>query len=111
MLQQEQNLGRRFGTSIMHLSGFGCCPFFGAGSVVVDSLLIVTPIVGFCNCFMFCCVLPCVQFCNHLHGGERACCFALFVFLVSSGYYVVLLMNVYLHYMYFFFSCFKTSHH
>ena len=27
------------------------------GSVVVDSLLIVTPIVGFCNCSMFCCVL------------------------------------------------------
>ena len=24
---------------------------------VVDSLLIVTPIVGFCNCSMFCCVL------------------------------------------------------
>ena len=27
------------------------------GSVVVDSLLIVTPIVGFCNCSMFCCAL------------------------------------------------------
>ena len=27
----------------------------GGGSVVVDSLLIVTPIVGFCNCSMFCC--------------------------------------------------------
>ena len=27
-------------------SGFGCCPFLGGGSVV-DSLLIVTPIVGF----------------------------------------------------------------
>ena len=31
------------------------------GSVVVDSLLIVTPIVGFCNCSMFCCVLLCVH--------------------------------------------------
>ena len=27
------------------------------GSVVVDSLLIVTPIVRFCNCSMFCCAL------------------------------------------------------
>ena len=26
-------------------------------SVVVDSLLIVTPILGFCNCSMFCCAL------------------------------------------------------
>ena len=26
----------------------------GGGSVVVDSLLIVTHIVGFCNCSMFC---------------------------------------------------------
>ena len=27
------------------------------GSVVDDPLLIVTPIVEFCNCSMFCCVL------------------------------------------------------
>ena len=27
------------------------------GSVLVDSLLIVTPIVGFCNCSLFCCAL------------------------------------------------------
>ena len=27
------------------------------GSVVVDFLFIVTPIVGVCNCFMFCCTL------------------------------------------------------
>ena len=33
------------------------CPFYGGGSVVVDSFLIVTPIVGFCNCSMFCCAL------------------------------------------------------
>ena len=26
-----------------------------------DSLLIVTPIVGFCNCSMFCCTLLCVH--------------------------------------------------
>ena len=30
-------------------------------SVVDDSLLIVTPIVGFCNCSMFCCALLCVH--------------------------------------------------
>ena len=31
--------------------------FKGGGSVVVDSLLIVTPIVGVCNYSMFCCTL------------------------------------------------------
>ena len=36
-------------------SGLGCCPF--CGSVVVDSLFIVTPIVGVCICSMFCCML------------------------------------------------------
>ena len=30
-------------------------------SVVVDSLLIVTPIVGLCKCSMFCCKLTCVH--------------------------------------------------
>ena len=29
--------------------------------MVVASLLIVTPIVGFCNCSMFCCVLLCIH--------------------------------------------------
>ena len=37
--------------------GLGCCPFYGGGSVVVDFLFIVTPIVGVCNCSMFCCTL------------------------------------------------------
>ena len=37
--------------------GLGCCPFLGGGSVVVDLLFIVTPIVGVCNCYMFCCPL------------------------------------------------------
>ena len=45
----------------MGFCSFGCCPFIGGGSVVVDSLLIVTPIVGFCNCSMFCCALLCVH--------------------------------------------------
>ena len=38
-------------------SGLGCGPFLSGGSVVVDSLLIKTPIVGSFNCFMFCCAL------------------------------------------------------
>ena len=37
--------------------GLGCCPFLGGGSVVVDFLYIVTPIVGVCNCSMICCTL------------------------------------------------------
>ena len=37
--------------------GLGCCSFLGGGSVVVDLLFIVTPIVGVCNCSMFCCTL------------------------------------------------------
>ena len=44
---------------------------------MVDSLLIVTSIVGFCNCSMFCCALLYVHssFANHLDGEERAGCF------------------------------------
>ena len=38
-------------------SGFGCCPFWGSGSVVVDFFFIVTPIVRVCNCSVFCCTL------------------------------------------------------
>ena len=37
--------------------GLGCCPFQGGGSFVVDLMFIVTPIVGICNCSMFCCTL------------------------------------------------------
>ena len=37
--------------------GLGCCPFWRGGSVVVDFLFVVTPIVGVCNCSMFCCML------------------------------------------------------
>ena len=64
MLLQHQNLGRRFGTSKMCSSPpsvVGCCPFQGGGSVVADALLIVTSIVGFCNCPMFGCALFCVH--------------------------------------------------
>ena len=43
-------------------SGFGCCLFKGGGSVVVDSLLIASLIVGFCNCSKFCSALLCNHF-------------------------------------------------
>ena len=41
--------------------GLDCCLFLGGGSVVVDFLFIVTPILGVCNCSMFCCTLLCVR--------------------------------------------------
>ena len=56
-------------------------------------LMIVIPIVGFCNCSMFCCALLCV------HSSfaiilmcveERAGCFALFFFLLSREFCVAL---------------------
>ena len=43
--------------------------------------------MGFCNCSMFCCAF---LFCNYLGGGERAGCFALFVFPVSRNCCVAL---------------------
>ena len=43
----------------MHLSApvAWCCRSKGGGSVVVDFLFVVTPIVGVCSCSMFCCTL------------------------------------------------------
>ena len=53
--------------------------------------MIVTSIVVFCNCSMFCCVLLCGHSSfDHLDGEERAGCFALFVFLVSRDCCVAL---------------------
>ena len=60
MLQPGQNLGVRFGTSGVHLGSLWLCPVWDGGSVDVDSLLIVVPIVGFCGCSIFCCALLCV---------------------------------------------------
>ena len=40
---------------------------FSDGYVVVDSLLIVALIVGFCNCSIFCCALQFVE--DHTHLG------------------------------------------
>ena len=58
----------------MHLSpcGLGCCPFYGGGSVV-DSLLIVTFIVGLFNCSMFSvwCALQCPFLFAIISMGKR----------------------------------------
>ena len=63
-------------------------------SVFVESLLIINLIVGFCNCSMFCCVLLRVHSSFAIilmeGGGERATCFALFVFLVPRDCCVAL---------------------
>ena len=54
--------GRRFGTSKKHLSPtVAYADVCSKAVIVIDSLLIVTPIVGFCNCFIFCCALLCVH--------------------------------------------------
>ena len=61
-LQLWLYIGRRFGTSKIHLippaGGLDCRPLLGGGSVAVDLLFIVTPIVWVCNCSIFCCTLP-----------------------------------------------------
>ena len=46
VLQQQPNLGRRFGTSKMHISPLWLrpCPFEGRGSVVVDCCLLFLPL-------------------------------------------------------------------
>ena len=67
VLQQQQNLERRFGTSKMHLSPLMTLAAFcikAVGLLLLIRcwlLLIVAPIVGFCSCSMFCCALLCVH--------------------------------------------------
>ena len=72
-----------------HLS---CTPFCNChvGQDCGDSLLLVTPIVGFCNCSMFCCALLCVHFSFAiiLMGKKESCllclsswCLVIFVWL------------------------------
>ena len=51
--------------------------------MVVDSLLIVTPIVGFCNCSMFCCALLCIHSSFAIISMGKTELVTLFVFLVS----------------------------
>ena len=77
----------------MHLSppgGLGCCPFYGDGSVVVDFLFIVTPIVGVCNCSMFCCTLLYVL--SSIARGKRE----LVVLLYLSSWCLVMVERLFL---------------
>ena len=53
-------------------------------------MLIVTPIVGFGICYMFCNFMS-ILVLQHLDREERAGCFTLFVFLVSCDCCVALL--------------------
>ena len=53
-------------------------------------MLIVTPIVGFCNCSMFCCVLLCVHSSFAIISIGKRELIALFVFLVSRDCCVAL---------------------
>ena len=39
----------------------GLLPFWGGGSVAVDFLFIVTPVLRVCSCSMFCCTLLCIH--------------------------------------------------
>ena len=59
---------------------YHCCR---CGSVVVDFLFIVTPIVGVCNCSMFCCTLLCVRSSIAIILMGKRELVALLVFLVS----------------------------
>ena len=70
-------------------SGLDCCSFEGGGSVVVDSLLSVTPIVGFCDCSMFCYALLCVSssFATILIGKKE-----LVALLSSSSCFLVIVV-------------------
>ena len=61
VLQQQQNLGRRFGTNKMHLSPPVALAAVCSMAVVLLFLLIVSPIVGLGNYSMFSCALLCVH--------------------------------------------------
>ena len=58
------------------------------GSVVVDRLFIVTPIVGFCNCFVVCYFVSILVLQSSRWGRESW--LLCFVFLVSHDCYVAL---------------------
>ena len=63
---QQQNLGRRFGTSKMHFS----TPVAAVCSKAVVLLLLIRCCKGFCNVLYFVTLCP-ILFCNHLDGDER----------------------------------------
>ena len=57
-------MGKRELIALLNLSSWclvSCCPFWGGGSVVVDCLFVVAPILGVCGCSIFCCTLLCVH--------------------------------------------------
>ena len=61
----------------------GYSPFSGCGSVVVDLLFSVPPVVcrGTVFVFVLLCITLCpLYFCNHLEEEERVDCFAFIVF-------------------------------
>ena len=70
-----------------HLGSFGCCPFEGGGSVVVDLLLDVFPLfVGVLCLSLSCCALLCAlsSFAIILkRKRDRAGCFASIVLPMS----------------------------
>ena len=62
-----------------------------AGGSVVDTLLIVTPIVGLCNYSVLLCVALCpFWFCGRLGWEGRVGCIVWFVFMVSRDCCVAL---------------------
>ena len=63
VLQKQQNLGRRFGASRIHSSPqwIRLLPVLKRWFCCVDSLLIITPILGFYNCSIFCYAVLCVH--------------------------------------------------
>ena len=86
MLQQQQNIGRRFGTSKMHFS----TPVAVVWSKAVVLLLLIRCCKGFCNCSIFCYFMSILVLRSSWWGWERAGCFAYFVFLVSRDYCVAI---------------------
>ena len=61
VLQQQQNLGRRFGTSKMHLGPQVAWAAVRSKAVVLMFLTFCLFTMGVCNCSMFCCTLLCVR--------------------------------------------------
>ena len=93
--KQQQNLGRRFGTSKIFLSPLPqwlCfCPFKVDYSVVVDTLLtlLLLPLSWFsvCSLSLSYNTLCHFWFCNHLDEEERTGCVTSIIFVVSFDCY------------------------
>ena len=65
VIQWWQNLGRKFGASRMHLSPLVAWAAVLSRVVVLllSTCCVVIPIVGVCNCYLFCCTLLNVHSC------------------------------------------------